>query len=107
MRIPESLRAMGTDGFRISSLLKGKRQPHKEAKKQSLGWGGGNPRRKRKSNRSPDFDDVELVEALAVDLGVERGGHPANTREEEMGEGKRKTRLRRRRGGNDRDERGE
>jgi hypothetical protein len=31
--------------------------------------------------RSPDFDDVELVEPLAVDLGVERRGHPANTGE--------------------------
>jgi hypothetical protein len=47
MRIPESLRAMGTDGFRISSLLKGKRQPHKEAKKQSLGWGGESPTEKK------------------------------------------------------------
>ena len=29
--------------------------------------------------RSPDFDDVEFVEPLAVDLRVERRRHPATT----------------------------
>ena len=76
MRIPESLRAMGTDGFKISSL---KQQSHKkkitkiESKENRTEFERVGP------IRSPDFDDVEFVEPLAVDLRVERRRHPATT----------------------------
>ena len=66
---------MGTDGFKISSL---KQQLHKqitklESKENRTEFETVGP------IRSPDFDDVEFVEPLAVDLRVERRRHPATT----------------------------
>ena len=87
MRIPESLSAMGTEGLRISSL-------HRRNRTQTRISYGGQGKTAREIARdglgeivgSPDFDDVELVEAPAVDLGVERRRHPARTNER-TGEG--------------------
>lgn len=86
MRIPESLRAMGTEGFKISSLKV--KHTNKSQQKQIKKHKNSSQNRAELESLGPvsppDFDDVELVEPFAVDLRVERRRHPETTMQTQL-----------------------
>lgn len=81
IKIPESLRAIGTDGFKISSLRVNKISRKKKKKKENQR--SCSPKNQKQNKQkggtdllSPDLNDIELVQFLPIDLRVQRSSHP-------------------------------